>query len=215
MPKLLAILGIVLLIWLGATFLYTKKGTTELSLNTGDGGTATVVVPTVAPVTPVVPAPLPQPAAVAIDWSKARAITKDDVDTTMSSVYDNLGPENCVAGGQSGKYCHTSNDAGESAWMQLDLRKDVPIKDVIITNRVDCCSNRVVPAKVTVTDSSGSVVASLDITAPFATLTIPINHIGRYIKIQLQPSSGKPGERAGQSEAYLHLSNFSADAVLD
>ena len=53
-------------------------------------------------------------------------------------------------------FAHTS--CKESGWLSIDLGSDVSIDSIKVINRKDCCSGRIIGAKLEVTDSANKVI---------------------------------------------------------
>ncbi|XP_052805089.1 uncharacterized protein LOC128234707 isoform X2 [Mya arenaria] len=120
--------------------------------------------------------------------------------TRTSSLGNKYGPkENGVDGCTDGNYIsvhcctHTKNDLG--AWWEVDLEQTYPIKEIVVYNRQDCCSNRLSGFVVYISGVSDSTMdneivyrnAMSDV--PYIT-RIPVSgKRGRYVKISLKDRS--------------------------
>ena len=74
-----------------------------------------------------------------VDWTKNLALGKP---ARQSTVTNNAGPSRAVDGNKNSifraKHCtHSANIKGN--WWQVDLGAVYEIRDVVITNRGDCC----------------------------------------------------------------------------
>lgn len=73
----------------------------------------------------------------------------------MSSTYDSDRPsENCIDGvKESGRdnICHSGSDDPDP-WLRVDYGTKVTIAKIIVTNRLDCCEDRIVGAIISVTN---------------------------------------------------------------
>lgn len=83
-----------------------------------------------------------------------------------------------------GTICHTENEP--NAWIEIDLERDIPVKRIHIYNRTDCCSDRIVPALVTLKDDAGQIVWSEKITEVNSEYDFPVQEAGRFLRIELQ-----------------------------
>lgn len=128
---------------------------------------------------------------------------------TSSSVLNNnlvsFGPLNLVNGKMLSKEENVFNlfhSALEiNPWVQLDLGADINITRLVLTNRTDCCQDKIVGLKVAIMNSDMAVIWSKKITTPvlnydfnFASGIIPsdpILQLGRYIKFYSGDGSSK------------------------
>uniref|UniRef100_A0A3P9ATD5 Fucolectin tachylectin-4 pentraxin-1 domain-containing protein n=1 Tax=Maylandia zebra TaxID=106582 RepID=A0A3P9ATD5_9CICH len=74
----------------------------------------------------------------------------------QSSTYGNAKPENAIDGNRASNYnqgscAHTNNDL--NPWWRLDLLKTYKINTVTITNRQDCCPERINGAEIRIGNS--------------------------------------------------------------
>ncbi len=80
---------------------------------------------------------------------------------------------------------HTQNE--NNSWWQVKLPKDVYIQEIIITNRRDCCQDRLNNFDVIIMDSSGKAILSKYQKESRKEYNINgINRIGRIVRIQLR-----------------------------
>ncbi|XP_052805091.1 uncharacterized protein LOC128234708 isoform X2 [Mya arenaria] len=117
--------------------------------------------------------------------------------TRTSSLYhmaghSRKGVDGCTNGHYFDEFCctHTKNDLG--AWWEVDLEQMYPIKDIVVYNRQDCCSNRLRGFVVYISSVSDSTMDSdivyrnTDSSVPYIT-RIPVDgKRGRYVKISLK-----------------------------
>jgi hypothetical protein len=81
-----------------------------------------------------------------------------DKPITASSNYGGMYPiEKFVDG--TGTFGHTANPPTANEWVEIDLGAETDIDYVILKNRVDCCSDRIIGAKVQILDTLRNVVA--------------------------------------------------------
>uniref|UniRef100_A0AAZ1Y0S5 Fucolectin tachylectin-4 pentraxin-1 domain-containing protein n=1 Tax=Oreochromis aureus TaxID=47969 RepID=A0AAZ1Y0S5_OREAU len=119
----------------------------------------------------------------------------------QSSMYGNAKPENAIDGNRASNYyqescAHTNNDL--NPWWRLDLLKTYKINTVTITNRQDCCPERINGAEIRIGNSlndNGNHLNYLRVTF------IQTFVLGRYINIVI------PGRRE-----YLTLCEVEVDA---
>uniref|UniRef100_A0A668TPG7 Fucolectin tachylectin-4 pentraxin-1 domain-containing protein n=1 Tax=Oreochromis aureus TaxID=47969 RepID=A0A668TPG7_OREAU len=131
----------------------------------------------------------------------------------QSSMYGNAKPENAIDGNRASNYyqescAHTNNDL--NPWWRLDLLKTYKINTVTITNRQDCCPERINGAEIRIGNSlndNGNVnprCAVISSIAAGASQTFACNGMeGRYINIVI------PGRRE-----YLTLCEVEVDGTL-
>ncbi|XP_077455105.1 pentraxin fusion protein-like [Stigmatopora argus] len=128
----------------------------------------------------------------------------------QSSIYGNGVPQKAIDGNRASNWAqksctHTHNDM--KPWWRLDLQKTYKINTVSITNRRDCCHNRINGAELRIGDSPNdngnanpicTVILSI---SPGTTKTFECNGMeGRYINIVV------PGRRE-----YLTLCEVEVD----
>ncbi|XP_026040496.1 uncharacterized protein LOC113032058, partial [Astatotilapia calliptera] len=131
----------------------------------------------------------------------------------QSSTYGNAKPENAIDGNRASNYnqgscAHTNNDL--NPWWRLDLLKTYKINTVTITNRQDCCPERINGAEIRIGNSLNdngnanprcAVISSI---AAGASQTFACNGMeGRYINIVIP----------GRTE-YLTLCEVEVDGTL-
>uniref|UniRef100_A0A669E209 Uncharacterized LOC100699110 n=2 Tax=Oreochromis niloticus TaxID=8128 RepID=A0A669E209_ORENI len=131
----------------------------------------------------------------------------------QSSMYGNAKPENAIDGNRASNYyqescAHTNNDL--NPWWRLDLLKTHKINTVTITNRQDCCPERISGAEIHIGNSlndNGNVnprCAVISSIAAGASQTFACNGMeGRYINIVI------PGRRE-----YLTVCEVEVDGTL-
>ena len=123
---------------------------------------------------------------------------------TQSSFFNNNWPaNNCINGvtvsNSNSQLCHTKRRADTNEWWDVELPTSVPIDEIVIYNRTNCCTNRILGLYVLVSDTPfppGSDFASLAVARSQATFeflisvdapvtTIPVGNVsGNYIRIQ-------------------------------
>jgi alpha-L-fucosidase len=98
----------------------------------------------------------------------------------------------------NGSVTHTAEDGSAEPWWQVDLGTGVPIQEIAVWNRTDCCSNRLSDYYVLVSDhpfASDSLAATLadpGVTAFHEPGTagrptsFPMDLAGRYVRVQLK-----------------------------
>jgi len=120
----------------------------------------------------------------------------------QSSTYAAAVATRAVDGSTDGNYflgsvTHTLADA--NAWWQVDLGSNSAINSIVISNRTDCCGDRlndywvfVSTAPFAATDTPATlqnradmVFVSHQTSAPNPSITLPASAIGRYVRIQL------------------------------
>uniref|UniRef100_A0A3Q3N6S0 F5/8 type C domain-containing protein n=1 Tax=Labrus bergylta TaxID=56723 RepID=A0A3Q3N6S0_9LABR len=111
----------------------------------------------------------------------------------QSSLYGKGVPERAIDGNRASKWgddscTHTHNDF--SPWWRLDLQKQYKITSVTITNRRDCCHDRINGAEIHIGDSlndngnSNPICAKISSIAAGASKTFQCNGMeGRYVTI--------------------------------
>lgn len=121
--------------------------------------------------------------------------------TLQSSNYNASAVSSCAVDGNTngrwdgGTVTHTGYDS--NAWWQVDLGYSYAISDIVITNRSDCCSDRLSNYYILVSDtpmnqrSLNDLIADSGVfsmylsTMPDTSVRFPIVAQGRYVKIQL------------------------------
>jgi alpha-L-fucosidase len=112
-------------------------------------------------------------------------------------------PDRAVDGNVNGTYfdgsvTHTAEDGSAEPWWQVDLQADVPISEIAVWNRTDCCSERLSDYHVLVSDqpfTSDSLAEALR--QPGVTSfheqgtagrpsSFPTDVSGRYVRVQLE-----------------------------
>lgn len=137
----------------------------------------------------------------------------DISDITMSSILGTFTEENLIDNNVM-TFAHTS--VGSADWIEVKLKKEMPIRKIIITNRQDCCQDRLKNTKVTIfNDSSVDVynrmISETDLTSTTIEI-IPTNVInGRIIKLE-QPSNVI---NIGELEIYTTSEALTTYPVLD
>lgn len=75
--------------------------------------------------------------------------------------YPGLGGAEKLLDGNPDTYAHTG--AGEEEFIRIDLDKEIPINEIHITNRKDCCQNRMNDTKLICLSAEGKIVNEIDI----------------------------------------------------
>lgn len=79
---------------------------------------------------------------------------------TQSSTYASPFPVVNLVDEVFTNFAHTS--CNEAGWMTVDLASDMGIDSIKVTNRADCCSGRIIGAKVEILDSTNKVIYTSD-----------------------------------------------------
>ena len=96
------------------------------------------------------------------------------VTPTVSPLYGELyGPQKLINGIKNKDNFSSTTDV-PGAFIQLDLGVDKPVSRIVITNRIDCCSERIVGAAVQAINTSGTVLFTTTITKIQAVYDIPV-----------------------------------------
>ena len=120
-----------------------------------------------------------------IDWARRGT-------ATQSSIYGNFLPNNAIDGNLL-TFNHTQND--NNSWWQVTLPRDIYINKINITNRHDCCQDRLTNFDVMILDQNGTQIATKYYEVAGDSISWNnINQIGRIIKVQLRQKN------------YLHMS---------
>lgn len=113
---------------------------------------------------------------------------------TQSSVLYNGVANRAVDGNNDGMWGNnsTTHTAGElSPWWQVDLGATMPVSEVVLHNRVDCCQDRLSNVKVMVSKDGQSWTAWNHPGVIGARRAFGINADVRYVKVQLN-DTGSP-----------------------
>ena len=112
-----------------------------------------------------------------IDWARRGT-------ATQSSIYANFLPNNAIDGNLL-SFNHTQND--NNSWWQVTLPRDIYIDKINITNRHDCCQNRLHNFDVMILDQNNTLIATKYFETAGASISWNnINQIGRLVKVQLR-----------------------------
>uniref|UniRef100_A0AAZ1XFT2 Fucolectin tachylectin-4 pentraxin-1 domain-containing protein n=1 Tax=Oreochromis aureus TaxID=47969 RepID=A0AAZ1XFT2_OREAU len=137
----------------------------------------------------------------------------------QSSMYGNAKPENAIDGNRASNYyqescAHTNNDL--NPWWRLDLLKTHKINTVTITNRQDCCPERINGAEIRIGNSLNdngnanprcAVISSI---AAGASQTFACNGMeGRYINIVI------PGRKEYLTLCEVEVDELSASCNIE
>jgi hypothetical protein len=161
---------------------------------------------------PVAIAPLPSPAPAPTGGTpgnialKKPATQSSDVTaqwpggTPDKAVDGNTNPNWNFSNGALVSLQHTNNGPNEF-WM-VNLQGNFAIAGIKITNRADCCTDRIVGATVQVLDNAGQVKWSAPVTAvaPVYQFAVP-NIVGGFVRVL-----NKPGQ-------YLHMAEVEVFGV--
>lgn len=124
--------------------------------------------------------------------------------TSQSSTYTDASAERAVDGNTDGDYSQDSvtHTLKESVpWWQVDLGASCLIESIQLWNRTDCCSDRldnfyIFVSKTPFTSKSPTTTAGQSgvwsvhmLEAPLPNLAVPVDHVGRYVRIQLAKRS--------------------------
>ena len=136
-----------------------------------------------------------------------------------------------------GSVTHTNSEAG--AWWEVDLGASANITSIVISNRTDCCSDRLNDYRVYVSDTPFNSAqlrsgwSSHQTVAPNPSTTISVNAQGRYVRIQLTGTNSltlaevqvigtaaggsnlAPGRTATQSSTLAGYATAAAGAAID
>ncbi len=125
---------------------------------------------------------------------------------TQSSQFGTVaqfGPENAIDGtrvGTASSNSITHTLAEPEAWWELDLGADSDIEEIVLWNRTDCCTTRLSNFDVFVSSDPFTSTSRMDTrnqpgvsTYTYTSLsgpsvTVPVGHLGRYIRVQLSGS---------------------------
>lgn len=123
---------------------------------------------------------------------------------TQSSFFRVSWPaSNCINGvtasNSNAQLCHSKRNSDTNEWWDVEIPAAVPIDEIVIYNRTNCCSNRILGLYVLVSDTpfpAGSNAASLTaaraqadfeflIVADVPVTTIPVGNLtGKFVRIQ-------------------------------
>ncbi|XP_040020954.2 uncharacterized protein LOC120810467 [Gasterosteus aculeatus] len=126
---------------------------------------------------------------------RGKASQSSRIDSGFSAAYNSI-DGNRNPHFKSGSCSHTMQQT--NPWWRVDLLHPYMVTSIIISNRADCCKERLNGAKVHVGNSlddngaANPVVATVDRTDQGSTITLTLNkHVeGRYVTVVL-PGSGK------------------------
>ncbi len=85
-----------------------------------------------------------------------------DIKASLGPPYGKEFPASKLVDGNINTFAHTDNKPG--AFMMLDLGSDKIIKKIVITNRRDCCKDRMKGSTVKITKQDGSIIFTSNIT---------------------------------------------------
>ncbi|NBU62951.1 MAG: hypothetical protein EBS29_00345, partial [Chloroflexia bacterium] len=151
---------------------------------------------------------------------------------TQSSLYGVGWPATNAIDGNTATFNHTNNTTS-SPWLQIDLGSSKDINSVTITNRADCCKERLRGAVLFLSNTSltnNTTIASTKIAAltwrniacndqaascttdgTVMTVTFPAGTNARYLLVR-NPSTSEPGYNSGINS--LHIGELTVDGIL-
>ena len=122
-----------------------------------------------------------------------------DGTATMSSQFSSFPASNLnndVINDNNSELAHTGGDS-PNEWMQIDIGSTMFISSVVLHNRTNCCSDRINNAYVLIADApfpsntdltqslnNADVVHQLGNEANSSVISVDINQMGRYIRVQ-------------------------------
>jgi subtilisin family serine protease len=133
------------------------------------------------------------------------AVGKSATQSSTLLGYGSSAAGNAVDGNTNGNFSngsvtHTNYDA--NAWWQVDLGSSSSVTSVVISNRTDCCADRLSDYWIFVSDTAfgpadtpatlqgrAGTWSSHQTTIPNPSSTIPVNAQGRYVRVQLGNSN--------------------------
>lgn len=113
----------------------------------------------------------------------------------QSSTYDDKklypGPELAIDGNNDNKYSqgsctHTMKDF--EPWWSVDLKHSIRVGTVVLTNRMDCCHQRLLGAEVMVSDSAHDGYKVCGVIDDVSQPTIPVccdGIVGRHVTVRI------------------------------
>lgn len=132
-----------------------------------------------------------------VDWATRGTATQDDQ-------YGGYTAANAI-NGNSNTFSHTQSK--QNAWWQVELPRDINVSDIIVTNRKDCCKERLQNFDLILLDSDGKAVYSQYFKDTKDKYELSgINRTGRVVKVQLR---GKNFLHLAKVEVYGTPINYS------
>jgi len=129
---------------------YTAKTTvTEIAVKSA---TPIKIVSTIGTIRPM---PIMPIVAVTEPEFTTAIVPLETTDISMSSCYNNdsFNASKLIDGAHD-TFAYTFN--GPEEWLEITLKKEIPIVKLIMTNRQDCCGDRIVGAVLTFTNATGT-----------------------------------------------------------
>lgn len=112
-----------------------------------------------------------------VDWATRGTATQD-------TQHRGFRASNAINGSNT-SISHTQNK--QNAWWQVELPRDINISEINITNRTDCCKERLQDFDVIVSDREGKAIYQKYFKDSLAQYDLTgINRIGRTVKVQLR-----------------------------
>ncbi len=104
----------------------------------------------------------------------------------QSSVFQNGNPSNAVDGNTDGNWrngsvTHTQKEIGP--WWEVDLEKIYNISDIVITNREDCCQERIEGATIFIRNTTTDKWRKVNVVQNPSFLGFVVNMPARYVRI--------------------------------
>lgn len=134
-----------------------------------------------------------------VECAPTNIALSNTVVATASSLYTaSTTADRAIDGIVPGTVFHTG-DGDSNEWLDIDLGSSQLISEIVISNRTDCCSDRLTNAYVLLasnpfpdssTDISGALINAdfthqIGNTSGVSSLTIPIDDKARYVRLQL------------------------------
>jgi hypothetical protein len=158
-----------------------------------------------------------------VEVAAARNLARGKV-ATQSTTYLGAGADRAIDNNTAGDYPEgsvTHTDWEAAPWWQVDLGRVMPVGQVNLYNRLDCCGERLSNFKLMVSEDGASFVEHAHPGVAGAVTTFIVNRPARYVKVQLNNTgSARPfslaevevlaarnlglGAPAAQSSTLLH-----------
>ena len=113
---------------------------------------------------------LAQIAVYSDDTVNSNMITPQTVVTKSSGYQGDAYPVRNFVDGVGNTFVHTS--CGDTPWIQVDLGAIKPIQRIVVTNRHDCCKERVLGSQIHIINMKGEIYVSNPITSVSDTYTV-------------------------------------------
>ena len=113
---------------------------------------------------------LAQIAVYSDDTVNSNMITPQTVVTKSSGYQGDAYPVRNFVDGVGNTFVHTS--CGDTPWIQVDLGAIKPIQRIVVTNRHDCCKERVLGSQIHIMNMKGEIYVSNPITSVSDTYTV-------------------------------------------